>query len=44
MIHDNFEEYLVRMTSFLNKHQRRMFRKPNNLPEISETENCQGKY
>jgi hypothetical protein len=44
MIHEHFEEYLVRTTTFSNKHQRRKFRKPNNLMEISETENYQGKY
>ena len=44
MIHEHFEEYLVRTTTFSNKHQRRKLRKPNNLMEISETENYQGKY
>ena len=38
MIDEHFEEYLVRTTSFSNKHQRRKFRKPNNLPVISEIE------
>jgi len=37
MIHEYFGEYLVRTTNFSNKHQRRKFRKPTNIPEISET-------
>jgi hypothetical protein len=44
MIHEHFEGYLVRTTSFSNKHQRRKFGKPNNLPEIFAIENSQGKY